>query len=206
MSIMPNIRSASTYLLRFDEPQQNLPSIVQSDVVLEDVERTPETNEEFEVDDIAAMREEYNRLLQVYQEQQQNIDILLTNARNEWISNEGKLLADKLTSALQSAFDALREDVMRVLAPTLGEKIVQMSVSDLIAALQHATTDAEKPFLRIEGPKYLIDVFSDSIGDNISFEVHERDEIEIMASHHSTCITTRIRDWGATIQDMMENC
>lgn len=204
MSAAPNIHRASTYLLRFDEPQENASPIVQIDDELPSDEPEPEYSRDLHAEE-NEVHAEYNRLLTAYQEQLQNMELTLSDARREWAENEGRLLAERLTSEIAIAFDSLRSDVARALEPILARKICEMSVSDLTAAIRHAMSDCDRPLLRVEGPKPLIDGFVEAIDqDDISFEVRESDEIDLTVLQQSTSFEARIQEWSATIRKMME--
>lgn len=207
MSVLPNIHSAAAYLLRFDEDVASLSSPIEevaNDAI--DYEPADINVAEHCATQVDTVREEYHRLLIVHQEQQQGIQSLLEDARREWVSHEGGVIADKLLAAYESAFESLRIDIARVLELFLGQKISFMAVSDLIEALRNTESGAGALSLSMSGRKDLVDAVASAIKDrNISVEVTECDGDELKLSFQTTRIETRIREWVSTIGELAED-
>lgn len=203
---MANVHSASAYLLRFEETRKDTPSIEeiiepQLDVSEEEI---ADLQDRYELE-IQSLRRAYDELLATQQDHERHIQEAIENARSEWLLKESESLVKCLKQGLEAGFVALRNDVARILEPFLGQRMSDLSVSELITVLRQATVTGEGSALRIEGPKDLIETISASfVKDGFSCEIAESDAADVRILLRATNIQTRIDEWFQTLQKPME--
>jgi hypothetical protein len=203
-----HIHAASAWLMCFDEPQPAPPSLEES---LEPAsmevlgESAPlfdpgEQNHEQEPPpapvDVDTLRREFEEeLAAALLKQQEAHEVALRLARSQWLEQETGI-GQRMAEGLESAFEALRADVARILTPFVAREVEQRASEDLVGATRRAFADEEAPAIRLEGPRDLMEKITQSFtAQSIAATLIEADGVDVKIDLSHTRIETRLDAW-----------
>jgi len=207
------IHAASSWLLRFDdEPitpslEQLFPGSLSMDVeeessALFDPVAPEQTQEPTSVDADKLRRTFEEEMAAALQKQQEAHDETLRLARAQWIGQEAEALGQHMAEALSSAFETLRSDVARILAPFVAREIDEMARAELIESTRQALSDEDAPAIRIEGPADLIERIGEVFtARSVAVTLAEADSVDVKIDLSQTRIETRLDAWMRRLND-----
>ncbi|WP_363349788.1 hypothetical protein [Methylocystis echinoides] len=203
-----NIHDVSAYLLRFDEPPRLPPPTPILETLFEPSieglgeEPAPESVAPPSVD-LEALRSAFDEELAAALEQQQAAhEESLRQARTQWIEQQGDVLARRLSETLAQAFDALRGDVARILAPFVAREVEQTTVDELTDSIRRAIADDSAPAIRLEGPRDLIEKMAETFAAQQAAAIlTESDGVDVTVDFGLTRIETRLEAWMRRLCD-----
>jgi hypothetical protein len=120
----------------------------------------------------------------------------LAAERASWAAEQGALLADKITTAVDSLSNDIGDSVAAILAPFLEEKLRVRIVEELLRSLEKVLKGGRPATLKISGPDDLIQVIRQTLGASssaIEFEVTDAVDVQVVADH--TIIETQLEAW-----------
>lgn len=207
-----SIRSVSAYLLRFDDPAPGFVAHGMAEFeaapveafdpetpLFEFAELEPEPDPEPEpaAVDIDALRRAFEEEREAaLQTQQAAHEEALRLARAQWAETQANVLSERMAESLATAFEQLRSDVARILAPFVAREIEELACEDLIEATRRALADEQAPAIRVEGPKDLIERLSQTLGSvQASVSLIETEGVDVQIDLAHARLETRLDAW-----------
>lgn len=206
------IHAASSWLLRFDEPER--PTSFSAEEILDkattidvfddpaplfdfpeaESDRCQPAPDDVDLDTLRrTLEEEMNAALQKQKEEHEEA---LRIARSQWIEAEAEAIGQRMTENLAGAFEALRSDVARILAPLVAREIEEMARNELIDATRQAFADEDAPAIRLEGPSDLIERIAGAFTEqSIAVTLIEADSVDVRIDLSHTRLETRLDAW-----------
>ena len=120
----------------------------------------------------------------------------LAAERAAWVVGQGALLADKITTAVDSLSNDIGDSVAAILAPFLEEKLRVRIVEELLRSLEKVLKGRRPTTLKISGPDDLLQIIRQTLGASSSafdFEVTDAVDVQVVADH--TIIETQLEAW-----------
>jgi hypothetical protein len=120
----------------------------------------------------------------------------LAAKRTAWVAEQGALLADKITTAVDSLSNDTGDSVAAILAPFLEEKLRVRIVEELLRSLEKVLKGGRPAILKISGPDDLLQIIRQTLGKSSSafeFEATETVDVQVVADH--TIIETQLEAW-----------
>jgi hypothetical protein len=211
------IHAASSWLLSFDEParapssshdeffayapkpdlgDEPTPLFGFAETEPEQVDLAPDVD----VDELRRTLEA--EMATALQKQKEEHDEALRLARLQWLEEEADALGQRMTQSFGGAFETLRSDVARILAPFVAREIEEMAQAELIDATRRAFADQDAPAIRLEGPRDLIERIARAFADqSAAVTLIEADSIDVKIDLSHTRLETRLDDWMRRLND-----
>jgi hypothetical protein len=200
VSLPMNIHAAASYLVKFDARPDAL--FIPAEPRREDADVEPaqagDSDPDPHVEDLETLRRDYDTRLSAALEARDRLhQDALDQARQEWASQSAEDLATRIEAGINGAFERLRVDVARVLAPFVSREVYETAVCDLVETLRRNMADLDRPAIRLEGPKDILARIGGALGEKQLGEVTmiEGEGIDVTLDLGATRLETCIEDW-----------
>lgn len=201
-----NIHDVSAYLLSFDAPAPAPATQADPEDFRDAAEpmnlfgETAAFSDPVETEppvDVSALRRDFEaEMADALQKQAAAHEESLRDARAGWVEQQGDALARRIDEHIAAAFEALRLDVSRVLAPFVSREIQSEALKELMEAARIALETEDPPAIRLAGPKDLIEKISKSLTVQASsVTLVETDDVDVTVDLGRTKIETRLDAW-----------
>lgn len=116
--------------------------------------------------------------------------------------------ANRIVGRFQDMTDALAvslgDQVARVLAPVMGEALVQHAVTDMAQMIRQGIVAGEGCTITIKGPLALFEALKSSLGEDMpAFRHVETDDIDLAIEMDETILVTRMAAWADTVRKVL---
>jgi len=187
------IHSVSAYLQNFDAADPPVADWSVDDQKPEAQTRAPEAPQ---IDAEALRREMETAFAQRLDAQKEEHERDLRLARAQWTEREAAALGGLLKQGLDAAFDGLRADVARVLAPFVSSEIARQTIEELIVSIRRAIANDRISVVTVTGPRDLIEKVGLAFADeNVSVNLVESGDVDVAVDLSAVKMETRLAAW-----------
>jgi hypothetical protein len=122
-------------------------------------------------------------------------DTRLADMRQEWVRQEGELLAAMVSSAMGEMQAALGDALGAVLQPFLEEAVRDRALVEFRDALETVLRNRKAASLTVSCPLDLADALKGRLPDTLDVRFVDSPSVEVKAEVSGTVIETCFRDW-----------
>ncbi len=125
----------------------------------------------------------------------------LTRRFEEETANRLALRIDEMTEGLAVA---LGDQAARVLAPVMGDALMQRAVADMAQMLRQGLVAGEGCIIVVKGPASLFEALKRQLGEDMPSLRHvESDDVDLAVEMDGTILVTRMAAWADTVRKVL---
>ncbi len=130
-------------------------------------------------------------------EQHAAAEMMLEQSRKNWVEQQGQVLSNELTAAVQDMHHQLANCFVEVLLPIIHDEVRRDAVGKIAATIRQTVPNDWQGPLRVEGPADLLEVLRENLGEMAALiKCQTVEAADIKVTIDETVLETQLEVWG----------